>query len=177
MFRGVEAIKKLNLFNEEYYLKSHPEIKKLDPLTHYLLIGWEEGKNPSKDFDNDFYLNKYPEVKNLGFCPLIHYALWGINEGRFINPKEEVQLYIPILEKSPLFNERYYLKQHPNLNKLTPIEHYLLYGWKEGKNPSKDFDNDFYLETHDDVEKSGMNPLLHYLSEGINEKREIKKVN
>ena len=175
--RGVDAIKKWDLFDSEYYLESNPEIGKLDPLTHYLLVGWKEGKNPSEDFDNDFYLNRYPEVINLGVSPLIHYALWGANENRIINKEEEFELSIEILEDSNLFDESYYLNQNPDLNNLTPIEHYLLHGWKEGKNPSKDFDNNFYLETHQDVKESEMNPLLHYLVSGINEKREIKKVN
>ena len=174
---GIKAIENLNLFDKEYYLKSNPELKKLDPLTHYLLIGWKEGRNPSKEFDNNFYLNKYPAIKSFGLNPLIHYAIWGIKENRLINKNEEFKSFIQLLENSNLFNESYYLKQSPTLNNLTPIEHYLLHGWKEGKNPSKEFDNNFYLKTHHDVEKSKMNPLLHYITFGINEKREIKKVN
>lgn len=174
--RGINAIRKLNLFDKKYYLKFNPEINNLDPLTHYLLVGWQEGRNPSKDFDNDFYLNKYPEVNLLGMNPLIHYALWGLDENRLINNSEELQIFKKIMKDSKLFDEDYYLKQHPNLNKLTPAEHYLIYGWKEGKNPSKEFDNDFYLESNEDVRNSGKNPLVHYIMHGINEKREIKRV-
>ena len=48
---SIGLIKKLNLFDEKFYKESYPYIGQLDPLTHYLLTGWKEGKNPSREFD------------------------------------------------------------------------------------------------------------------------------
>lgn len=173
---GIKTIKKLNLFDEKYYTENNPEIHDLDPLTHYIFIGWKEGRNPSKEFDNDYYLNKYISVRKAKINPLIHYAIWGMEENRTTTPVEEIQPLVKLIEESGLFNEEYYKKNYDNFEQLKPIEHYLLKGWKEGNNPSPKFDNDFYLERYPSIKKSRVNPLVHYIKYGINENREIREV-
>ena len=80
------------------------------------------------------------------------------------------------IEKSKFFDEKYYIKTYPEVkNKIiSPALHYLLIGWKEGKNPSANFNTNFYLEINDDVKKANINPLLHYLSSGKKEARIFK---
>lgn len=51
------------------------------------------------------------------------------------------------------------------------LAHYLERGWLDGLNPSKFFHTDFYLASNVDVCKVGMNPLIHYLTHGITERR------
>lgn len=168
----IPKIKELKLFDEHYYRNTYKEIGELDPLTHYLIKGWKERKNPSEEFDNNFYLKKYGGVKDFGINPLVHYVLYGINEGRVKNEKEElakIQKYIPLVEKSDLFDEDYYNSQCSNLDGLTPIEHYLVKGWLEGKNPSKKFHNDGYLEIYPSIKKMGINPLFHHLKYNVEE--------
>ena len=85
-----------------------------------------------------------------------------------------------IVKFSGLFDEDYYSKNY-NI-KTDPIVHYLHYGWKEGKNPSKYFNTNFYLSKYKDVRSSNINPLIHYILHGKNEKRStcelpIKKEN
>ena len=46
---------------------------------------------------------------------------------------------------------------------MTPIEHYLVKGWLEGKNPSRKFHNDGYLEMFPKIRKMGINPLIHHI--------------
>lgn len=164
--KSIPQIKKLNLFDEKYYKHFYEDIKYLDPLTHYLIKGWKEGKNPSEEFDNNYYLKKYSGVKDIGMNPLVHYVLYGIKEGKVKNEKEElknIQKYIPSIVESKLFDEYYYYTQCPNLKGMTPIEHYLVKGWLEGKNPSRDFNNDNYIEIYPKLKKFGINPLIHYL--------------
>ena len=52
-----------------------------------------------------------------------------------------------LVKKSPFFDERWYLKQNPDVlqTKVNPAWHYLHYGWKEGRNPSALFDTKQYL--------------------------------
>lgn len=54
---------------------------------------------------------------------------------------------------------------------MDPIEHYLLNGAIEGRNPSKEFDSKWYIEYYKDVMESGINPLLHYIEHGKTEGR------
>ena len=83
---------------------------------------------------------------------------------------------IKLLKKSDLFDQEYYLSQNPNI-KMSAEKHYYYYGYKEGLSPSYKFSNDYYLNTHKDVQASGMNPLIHYLRYGKAENRKIQKDN
>ena len=97
---AIPVINEMGLFDEEYY-KLNYNINILDPLTHYLLIGWKEGLNPSEQFDNKYYLDKYDDVKNINMNPLVHYVLYGMNENRLINKKQELnkkQSFIKIIK-------------------------------------------------------------------------------
>ena len=175
---SIGLIKKLNLFDEKFYKESYPYIGQLDPLTHYLLTGWKEGKNPSREFDTEFYLEIYPDVEKLGVNPLAHYLTEGIVEDLATNESEYINIHhddIKLIENSWLFDEKYYVKNCTDLENLTPAQHYFVKGWKEGKNPSKQFDNTFYLEKYSDVRNFGINPLFHYLRYGRDEDRFINK--
>ncbi|MFZ2967447.1 MAG: lysophospholipid acyltransferase family protein [Sulfuricurvum sp.] len=78
-----------------------------------------------------------------------------------------------IINKSNLFDDKYYLKKNPDIlhSNLDPLKHFMKYGWKENRNPSSRFNILYYLNKYPDIKKSGMNPLLHYLKYGIHEKR------
>lgn len=175
--KSIPIIKKLGLVDNEYYHNNYKHTEGLDCLTHYIIKGWKDGYNPSKEFDTEFYLTINEDVYTLGMNPLVHYALYGVNENRSKNEKEEIekiQELIPIVKDSELFDDTYYKKQCPNLNKLSPIEHYLIYGWRNSLNPSDKFDNDFYIKNHPKIRKMQLNPLVHYVKYGKNENAMIK---
>jgi hypothetical protein len=71
-------------FDTGYYLAANPELSNatVDPLTHFMSIGWRQGRNPSPVFDVNYYLAANPDVANAGLNPLVHYALAGHREGR-----------------------------------------------------------------------------------------------
>lgn len=73
----------------------------------------------------------------------------------------------------PGFDRTYYLSCNPDVaaDGLDPIDHYLEYGWKEGRSPSAGFDGNLYLELNPDVLEAGLNPLLHFLAFGLSEGR------
>lgn len=77
IIKGYKAIKKQNLFDDNFYLKKYPKTSSMDPLLHYLFFGFNEGKKPNADFDGVFYLNRY----DVDINPLIHYALIGKDKG------------------------------------------------------------------------------------------------
>jgi lipopolysaccharide biosynthesis protein/glycosyltransferase involved in cell wall biosynthesis len=79
---------------------------------------------------------------------------------------------IILIKESGLFDEDYYYFQYPDIKAagIDALEHYLNYGWKEGRNPNPHFETSYYMAVHKDIEP-GMNPLLHYVKFGIAENR------
>ena len=86
--RGYKAIRKNNLFDDEFYLKKYPKVASsgMDPLLHYIFFGFNEGKKPNDTFDGIFYKNHYSDVD---INPLVHYALYGIKQNRQIKVKNK----------------------------------------------------------------------------------------
>ena len=90
----------------------------------------------------------------------------------------KIKDYINIikLKKSNFFDESYYKMENPEV-RGSAAKHYYYKGYKESKNPSEKFDNDYYLNYHKDVKDANINPLVHYLKNGKKEKRKIKGFN
>lgn len=78
------------------------------------------------------------------------------------------------VRKSKLFNADWYLQHYPDVKVagLDPLQHYLLHGWRESRNPNAIFDTDWYLERNPDVRSEGFNPLVHYIRHGFSEGRD-----
>jgi len=77
----LHRIQKSGLFDWEYYENAYPIVKKtgMDPLQHYLNYGWQEGFNPSRNFNSAEYLKDHPELYGTGQNPLVHYLKHGKN--------------------------------------------------------------------------------------------------
>lgn len=84
-----KLIKKTALFDPAYYLSEYPDVRRadIDPLTHFLMNGWKEGRNPSAHFNTSYYLEKNPDVAVTGVNPLIHYIKFGAKERRSASPQ------------------------------------------------------------------------------------------
>lgn len=150
------------LMDTHWYLSQNPDVAAagVDPITHFTLFGWKEGRDPNPLFDTDWYQANYQDIAAAGINPFEHYMLHGWREGR---------------DPNSLFDSDWYLAQNPDVAAadFNPLTHYMHYGWKEGRDPSAGFDTTHYLETHPDVALAGMNPLDHYLHWGVFEGREI----
>ncbi len=70
------------------YLRRHPDIAAsgANPIEHYFLHGWREGRWISRKFDPAFYLASNPDVRASGQEPLLHFLLHGKDEGRSPTP-------------------------------------------------------------------------------------------
>jgi len=77
----------------------------------------------------------------------------------------------PASSVDPLFDTKYYLEQNPDVRaaRVDPYQHYLTYGWKEGRDPSALFDTNYYLAQNPDVKTAGADPLLHFEQYGWKE--------
>jgi len=84
-----------------------------------------------------------------------------------------------MIARSGLFNKQFYMDRcHCDITPehSNPVQHYLKAGWRIGKNPSPDFDANYYLKIHPDVLDVGINPLVHYIMYGYREKRSAIKL-
>ncbi|WMS42049.1 glycosyltransferase [Acuticoccus sp. MNP-M23] len=71
------------------------------------------------------------------------------------------------------FDDAFYLGTYPEVRRLKigPVRHYIMVGWKEGKDPNELFSTKTYLETYTDVADRGINPFQHYIQHGREEGR------
>ncbi|HEX2817678.1 MAG TPA: hypothetical protein VHN39_14885, partial [Phenylobacterium sp.] len=69
----------------------------------------------------------------------------------------------------------FYRAVNPDLadSGLDSVRHYLLSGWREGRDPAPWFSTRAYVEVYPEVIKAGWNPFCHYLLVGRREGREV----
>ena len=83
-----------------------------------------------------------------------------IEEKKF-DEKQQIEL----IKTSPLFNQKWYLSQNPDVKakKIGAAKHYVKYGWKEGRNPSLEFNTIEYIKKYPEILQSKLNPIIHYI--------------
>ena len=81
-------------------------------------------------------------------------------------------IYTPTV--GALFDASYYLAQNPDVAAagVDPYQHYVTFGWKEGRDPSPYFDTKYYLQQNPDVAAAGVDPLIHFAAYGWREGRD-----
>lgn len=82
-----------------------------------------------------------------------------------------------IIKFSGLFDPVYYIKQYPDVRQegIDPLEHFVLHGWKEGRNPNEWFDMKRFLEENQNFLSENSNPLVYLILKEVNLKN-ISKV-
>lgn len=120
--RQIRALSRSGLFDADWYAAQYPQVRGsgLDPLSHYVVRGVEEGLRPNPLFDSRWYLDAYPDVGRSGLNPLYHYVLRGAAEGRAAGAE---------------FDTAAYLDQNPDVARsgMNPLRHYLRHGAREGR--------------------------------------------
>lgn len=172
-----------DVFFKEGYLVEYPDVEEsgADPWVHYVKRGKQEGRDnglhPSVDvFDSFKY---YLMFLN---CNILPSVTWKDYVQRYAK-KYRYATDILVVKNSVFFDEDWYKANYSEIDfsKITPAEHYLYEGWKQGKSPSLDFSTNEYLSHYPDLKNSDICPLLHYEKSGrlegrsywadINEKR------
>jgi len=170
-------------FDPEFYATMYPSTRGLaNPFDHYRTTGWLEGLDPSPRFSNRKYLEYHRDVLSDGVEPLYHYCRWGVFEGRKTFPSDAVpeaaqvtRRMEPTEEDGVIraeFDAAFYRDTYPELAGIDELfEHYMTEGWREGRNPSADFDTRFYLRREGDIREAGINPFRHFVLHGRREGR------
>ena len=86
---------------------------------------------------------------------------------------EETQSIVDELRSSEEFDHDWYLATYPDVAAagIDPIEHYVVSGASELRNPSPKFSTGYYLDKYTDVAVAGINPFLHWVQHGRSEGR------
>lgn len=79
--KAINLINKWRLFDEEYYRNTYNYNLNLNPLLHYIFIGYKENKNPNDIFNGKFYQNFYDSVMKSEMNPLVYFVINGIKTG------------------------------------------------------------------------------------------------
>ena len=173
--RNYDLISNSPYFDRDWYEHTY-EVYDEDCITHYLNEGFEKLFNPSREFSTYEYYECNPQVRKIHINPLVHYELCGKKEHRPTKlPEDTYKLNYSLILNSPYFDENWYKNKYDLDEYSDPAKHYLEIGFVKGFDPSCDFSNKDYYEANVDVEKHGMNPLLHYEKYGRKEKRKLKK--
>jgi len=85
----------------------------------------------------------------------------------------EEKVYTRMIRDSEFFDPEYYRKLKPQntVIQMWPVEHYVIWGEKQGLQPSRLFCPRAYLKYNPDVAKASSPPLSHYLRYGHREDR------
>lgn len=165
--RNYKAVARSGLFETEFYREKY-RLKVGDPIDYFLRHGSREGHNPSSSFDAEWYRQNDANIAASGQNPFLHYIFHGLPHGGPTTPATSSAVSL-----AHEFDEAFYRRQNPELDfsSITPLEHYLEFGWREGRDPSADFSTKGYLCLNADVRDAGMNPLEHYVLAGKAEHR------
>ncbi len=136
------------IFDPVFYLTEYKDValQGVNPLLHYVTIGFRQKRNPTRLFDCAYYGT---QVRLNNQDPLLHY----LQKGSLAN-----------LKPHPLFDGKYYLEQNADVASLqaNPLVHYQVWGSREKRDPSPLFDTKYFLELWDPPH-AVENPLAEYL--------------
>lgn len=83
---ALKVIEESPLFDAAWYKEQYGISEDVSVAEHYLEIGWQEGYNPSPQFDGNLYLSFYDDVRRASFNPLLHYEVHGKGSRLGANP-------------------------------------------------------------------------------------------
>ena len=94
----------------------------------------------------NFFLHKYLSISSL-------------KRGRTL--EKDIQL----IRESGKFDPLFYLINNSDVlqAKVSPLEHFCTYGWKEERNPNSSFSFKNYCKETPEALDAGINPFVHYL--------------
>lgn len=196
--RRLQKIRDAKLFDEAFYLEHSPDVgnAQIDPLTHYLGCGENEGRMPHPLFDPDFYRSSLDPLLAPSASPLAHYLEASSDQRKDPHPCFDSSWYVSQLPESstagkaplvhylqsrpsqrvsphPCFDEAWYRARYADVaaSGEAGLVHYLKRGWRQGHWPHPLFDPNRYLAENPDVAAAGVNPWEHYVRHGQAEGR------
>jgi 4-hydroxybenzoate polyprenyltransferase len=161
LLRGADGV------DANWYRATYRDIRdaNTDPVTHYSDTGWREGRDPNCRFSTADYLEANPDVAQAKINPMVHFLRTGRTEGRLATGS------LNILRGPGGVDAQWYSTRYPDIGSLDAARHYHNVGWREGRDPNRQFSTRWYLANNLDVARANCDPLLHYLQGGRAEGR------
>lgn len=105
-------------------------------------------------------------VRALALAPIYPLVWWRLRHSR---------RQLELIRSSGLFDQTFYIDQYPDVLSFEAgaLQHYMQFGWREGRVPGRSFDPSAYLAANEDLDPSTVNPLLHYVMYGRAEGRPL----
>jgi glycosyltransferase involved in cell wall biosynthesis len=158
-------------FDLDFYLNRYAVPHGIDPVRHYMNIGWRCLFDPNANFSTRDYLLRSPDVRADDEIPFFHFLMAGRREGRAGNMDRNIQwVEYGAIENiiKPEFDVEYYRRKYPDVDRVhaDPLMHFCATGWKKGYNPNVNFDCKFYLKLSQDVSVLKENPFFHFINSG-----------
>jgi hypothetical protein len=164
-------------------------------LKHYVLFGADQNRDPTPFFSTSAYKKQQSHLLGEGVNPFQHFHTVGckasVRPVRSAHSSEQninnllasyvlsagQKNQVSVFAGSQWFDSKWYVEalDDEEVDILFAIKHYILLGATQEKDPCPLFSTKYYLQTYLDVATSGLNPLFHYISFGMSEKREIKE--
>lgn len=111
------------LFDSEFYALTNSDINLPNGnyFQHFCQFGWREQRDPNALFSINEYLRLNPDALQIDINPLFHYIASG---GTY--------------DVGGIFDATYYLERYAEVraSDLTPLEHFIFYGLRNGMQPS-----------------------------------------
>ena len=149
-----QSIHESKLLNDTWYTEEY-DTGNTDNITHFITEGYNKGYTLNEDIENikkgdiwQYLLdNTEDDTFNYESIPAL-----DVKDSREYN----------ILSEDTLFDIEYYLRCNNDVKEanVDPISHYLTNGYKEGRNPSQEFNSNDYLRKHPHIT---INPLIDYI--------------
>jgi glycosyltransferase involved in cell wall biosynthesis len=182
-------------FDSQWYTGEYGGSGELTPLADFLRN--RPRRNPNGYFDYAFYLGGNSDVASVD-DPYVHFALYGVNEGRRASPRFDPDYYRQAhLRGDPVANPfEHFLAvgRHQNLPTTPPpkpkpvsVEDRKPAAATPAARPAADaralkalaeklvsmglIDEGWYVHTNSDLKDAGVSPALHYVSHGDEEGR------
>ena len=120
--------------------------------------------NENMNNNNDYLLKYLNNNLNLDKIDIFNDISKELHEKNFTN----LNAYQKI-NNTRLFDESFYKKEYNYNSDIDPLLHYIYKGYKENKNPSRIFDNNFYKNSNKSIMNSKLNPLVYFVTKGLKE--------
>lgn len=160
-------------FSSQGYLEDNPDVRrtKVEPFFHYLAHGRREGRPVRPSAKGERYL--LSAAGRGGWRFEAAESSLAAPEPQRLGPSPE-QLADERALIAPEFEVEFYLQANIDVAEAgqDPLEHFLITGWLEGRDPNPRFSVREYLETYPDIAAAGVNPFVHYLRAGRAEGRQ-----
>lgn len=166
-------------FDTRHYRAQYRDVSNSDanPLIHYIRHGAAEKRQPSPNFDVPAFTASHPEAAEPGvdaaaFCLRLYGRYQSATPAQIFTapPSQAGWRSDPdiVAQCRTLFDENFYVSTNDetNWNVYDPFEHYMDHGYGENRDPSPDFDTQYYRRRYLRGAQQDDNPLLHYVNFG-----------